>query len=46
LTWLAIQRIDIPIIMGVTVVSACAIVVGNLLADIIAPAIDPRIKLR
>lgn len=46
LTWLAIQRIDIPIIMGVTVVSACAIVIGNLLADIIVPAIDPRIKLR
>jgi peptide/nickel transport system permease protein len=46
LTWLAIQRIDIPIIMGVTIVSACAIVIGNLLADIIVPAIDPRIKLR
>ncbi len=46
LTWMAIQRVDIPIIMGVTLVSACAIVIGNLLADIIAPAIDPRIKLR
>jgi peptide/nickel transport system permease protein len=46
LTWMAIQRIDIPIIMGVTLVSACAIVIGNLLADIIAPVIDPRIKLR
>jgi peptide/nickel transport system permease protein len=46
LAWQAIQRIDIPIIMGVTLVSACAIVVGNLLADIVAPFIDPRIKLR
>jgi peptide/nickel transport system permease protein len=46
LTWQAIQRVDIPIIMGVTLVSACAIVLGNLLADLIAPAIDPRIKLR
>jgi peptide/nickel transport system permease protein len=46
LTWQAIQRVDIPIIMGVTLVSACAIVLGNLLADVIAPAIDPRIKLR
>lgn len=46
LTWLAIQRIDIPIIMGVTIVSACAIVIGNLLADIIVPMIDPRIHLR
>ncbi len=46
LTWQAIQRVDIPIIMGVTLVSATAIVLGNLLADLIAPFIDPRIKLR
>ena len=32
LAWQAIQRVDIPIIMGVTIVSACAIVVGNLVA--------------
>lgn len=46
LAWQAIQRVDIPIIMGVTIVSACAIILGNLLADIVAPFIDPRIKLR
>ncbi len=46
LAWQAIQRVDIPIIMGVTLVSACAIVAGNLLADVIAPFIDPRITLR
>ncbi len=46
LAWQAIQRVDIPIIMGVTLISACAIVLGNLLADIVAPFIDPRIKLR
>ena len=46
LAWQAIQRVDIPIIMGVTVVSAVAIVLGNLLADMIAPFVDPRIKLR
>ncbi len=46
LAWQAIQRVDIPIIMGVTLVSACAIVLGNLLADLITPLIDPRIKLR
>ncbi|MGJ8528768.1 ABC transporter permease [Maritalea sp.] len=46
LAWQAIQRIDIPIIMGVTLVSACAIVLGNLVADLIAPFIDPRIKLK
>lgn len=46
LAWQAIQRVDIPIIMGVTLVSALAIVVGNLLADLVAPLIDPRIRLR
>ncbi len=46
LAWQAIQRVDIPIIMGVTLVSACGIVLGNLLADLISPLIDPRIKLR
>lgn len=46
LAWQAIQRVDIPIIMGVTLVSATAIVLGNLLADVVAPFIDPRIKLR
>lgn len=46
LAWQAIQRVDIPIIMGVTLVSAVAIVIGNLIADLIAPLIDPRIKLQ
>ncbi len=46
LAWQAIQRVDIPIIMGVTLVSAFAIVLGNLLADLVAPFIDPRIKLK
>jgi peptide/nickel transport system permease protein len=46
LMWQAIQSLDIPIIMGVTIVAACFIVLGNLLADIVAPMIDPRIRLR
>ncbi len=46
LAWQAIQRIDIPIIMGVTLVAAVAIVLGNLLADLVTPLIDPRIRLR
>ncbi len=46
LAWQAIQRVDIPIIMGVTLVSAIAIVLGNLLADLITPMIDPRIRLK
>lgn len=46
LAWQAIQRVDIPIIMGVTLVSALAIVIGNFIADMVTPFIDPRIKLR
>ncbi len=45
LAWQAIQRVDIPIIIGVTLVAAIAIVIGNLLADLVAPFIDPRIRL-
>lgn len=44
LAWQAIQQVDIPIIMGVTLVSALAIVIGNLIADVVAPLIDPRIR--
>lgn len=44
LAWQAIQQVDIPIIMGVTLVSALAIVTGNLIADVVAPLIDPRIR--
>ena len=44
LAWLAIQRIDIPIIMAVTLVAAIRIVLGNLLADIATSLIDPRVR--
>ena len=46
LMWQAIQSLDIPIIMGVTIVAAVFIVLGNLIADMIAPLVDPRINLR
>jgi peptide/nickel transport system permease protein len=46
LMWQAIQGLDIPIIMGVTTVAAAFIILGNLIADLLAPLIDPRIRLR
>jgi peptide/nickel transport system permease protein len=46
LMWQAIQSLDIPIIMGVTTIAAGFIVLGNFIADMIAPLIDPRIRLR
>ncbi len=44
LAWFAIQRIDIPIIMAVTLVAAIGIVIGNLLADVATSLIDPRVR--
>ena len=46
LAWQAIQQVDVPIIMGVTLVSSLAIVLGNLIADMVAPWLDPRIRIR
>ena len=44
LAWQAIQVIDIPIIMGVTLVAALSIVLGNFLADLVLPLVDPRLR--
>jgi peptide/nickel transport system permease protein len=46
LTWQAIQQIDIPVIMAVTLLAAVGIVLANLLVDLVAPLVDPRIGLR
>ena len=46
LMWQAIQSLDIPIITGVTTVAAVFIILGNLMADLVSPLIDPRIRLR
>src|SRR5690606_10537480 len=35
LMWQAIQRIDVPVIMGVTLTAALFILIGNLLADLL-----------
>ena len=45
LAWQAIQRLDIPIIVGVTIVSATFIVLGNLIADIASAFSDPKIRI-
>jgi len=46
LMWQAIQSVDAPVILAITLVSATAIVLGNLLADVVTLFVDPRIKLR
>jgi peptide/nickel transport system permease protein len=46
LAFQAIQRVDVPVIMAVTLVAAVGIVIGNLLADIATSFVDPRVRRR
>ena len=45
LAWQAIQRLDIPIIVGVTIIAATFIILGNLIADIASAISDPKVKI-
>ena len=48
LGWLSIQAIrtkDLPVIMGVTIVAAIALVVANVIADVLYAVVDPRVRL-
>jgi len=42
--WQAIQVLDIPVIMGGVLMTAVFVVIGNLIADMIYPLLDPRIQ--
>lgn len=44
LAWQAIQVLDIPVIMGTVLITAFFIVLGNLLADLVYPLVDPRLR--
>ena len=46
LVWDAIRGVDIPIIVGVVIFSAGFITFSNLLADLVQPLIDPRVRYR
>jgi peptide/nickel transport system permease protein len=41
----SISRRDYPVIMGGFLLSATGVILGNLLADVIYGALDPRIRL-
>ncbi|ABI61022.1 ABC transporter permease [Granulibacter bethesdensis] len=45
LVWQAIPLLDVPVILGVTMVAAAGVVLTSLLVDLLAPLIDPRIGL-
>ncbi len=42
--WLSAQARDVPLVLGVTLVGALAVVLGNLLADVLYAVVDPRVR--
>lgn len=42
----AVFQRDYPVIMALTTISACLVVIGNLVADILYAVLDPRIELK
>ena len=44
MVWQAIQLVDVPVIMGGVLVTAVFVVIGNLVADLVYPLLDPRIQ--
>ena len=42
----AVQARDYPVVMAATAISAVLVVLGNLLADLLAVAVDPRLRTR
>jgi peptide/nickel transport system permease protein len=41
----AVRARDYPVVMAATVVSAALVVLGNLLADVLASRVDPRLRI-
>src|SRR5574337_1799659 len=42
----AVQARDYPVVMAATTISATLVVAGNLLADLLLPLVDPRLRQR
>jgi peptide/nickel transport system permease protein len=42
----AVVNRDVPLLMGIVLVTAAAVLVGNLLADILLRLNDPRLRQR
>lgn len=42
----AVARVDVPMIVGVVLVSAVFVVAANLIVDLLYPLVDPRIRAR
>jgi peptide/nickel transport system permease protein len=42
----AVNQIDLPVVVGVVLLTGVIIVLGNVLADLVYAAVDPRVQLR
>jgi peptide/nickel transport system permease protein len=42
----AVNQVDLPVVVGVTLLTGFLIVVANAVADLAYAAIDPRVQLR
>jgi peptide/nickel transport system permease protein len=42
----AVNQIDLPVVVGVTLLTGLLVVVGNAVADLLYAAVDPRVQLR
>jgi peptide/nickel transport system permease protein len=42
----AVNQIDLPVVVGVVLLTGFLVVVGNALADLLYAAVDPRVQLR
>lgn len=42
----ALEKLDVPVVMGSVLLTACIFVVVNIIADILYTIVDPRIKLQ
>jgi peptide/nickel transport system permease protein len=45
LLWRAVINLDLYLVMASLIMSATMLIVGNLLADLLLKAVEPRIKL-
>lgn len=42
--WWAAQARDVPLVLGITLVGAAAVLIGNLVADLLYAVVDPRAR--
>ncbi|TQS46193.1 ABC transporter permease [Cryptosporangium phraense] len=42
----AVTTVDLPVVVGVTLLAGCIVIAGNMAADLLLAVVDPRVELR